>query len=377
MRRVVRVGIFSECYHPIENGVVASIDALCDGLRAAGHEAVIVAPAARAHALAPEVRVPSLPLPTRTAYRLAVPVLGARANANLRSLSVIHTHSPFVTGWMGVHYARRFGLPLVFTYHTQLEEYAHYVPFERSATRRAASTLTRTYANLAYAVIVPTQAMAERLRALGVSAPLSVIPTGIDVERFAAGRRSSELRERLVRAPRTRLILLVSRLAREKNVELAFAALAALDDPGAHLVLAGDGPQRPALEAAARAAGLGSRVHFLGHVERGRLPELYASCDAFVFPSTTETQGVVLAEAVVAGLPVVAAETPQTREVLGGSGILASPTAEAFAEALKRALAGGRPQNAARLALERFSIEVQTRRILDVYGWLLERRESA
>ena len=374
----MRVGIFSECYHPISNGVVASIDALCAGLGALGHDAVVVAPACGNGEPAPSVCVPSLPLPTRTSYRLVLPVLGARKRARVKSFSVIHTHSPFVTGWMGARYARRFGLPLVFTYHTRLEEYAHYIPFEQNATRRAASTLTRRYANGSDTVIVPTPAMERRLRSLGVSAPIAVIPTGIDVEHFSGGRRDPGWRAELLLPNGGKLVLLVSRLAREKNVELAFAALAAIDDPAVHLALAGDGPERPALEAAARAAGLGGRVHFLGHVARERLPDLYASADAFAFPSVTETQGIVLAEALVAGLPIVAVDAPASRDVVGDAGLLVPPDPRAMGAALERALRGdAQAQSAAHLAQSRFSVEVQARRVVEVYETLLEERRTA
>ena len=273
---------------------------------------------------------------------------------------------------MGVRLARRFSIPLVFTYHTQLEEYAHYVPFERKTTRRAATTLTRAYANLADTVIVPTSAMEARLRGLGVTAPIAVIPTGID-ERFAAGRRNDALRERL---GATKLILLVSRLAREKNIDLAIQALAGLEDT-VHLVLAGEGPARAGLEAGAQAAGVGARVHFLGHVQRQELPDLYASSDAFVFPSFTETQGLVLAEALVAGLPVVAVDTPQSREALDGHGLLVSPRPDAVAFGLREALQMQPDQSAAHLALKRFSLRLQAERTIEIYQGLLAERRTA
>lgn len=372
----MRVGIFSECYHPVKNGVVASIDALCDGLRAAGHDAVVVAPSA-GEAPLPSVRIPSLPLPTRTNYRLVLPLLRSEQRARVKNLSVIHTHSPFITGWMGVRYARRFGLPLIFTYHTQLEEYAHYVPFERTTTRRAAATLTRAYANLADAVIVPTASMERRLRELGVVTPIAVIPSGIDVARFAAGRPTKAFRAALGLGAAVRLVLCVSRLAREKNIELAFAALGALEDPDVHLVLAGGGPERAGLEAAARSRDLAGRVHFLGHIDRDALPDVYASCDAFVFASTTETQGLVLAEALAAGIPIVAVDTPQTRDVLAGEGRLVRADAAAVAEALRGALAArSRDQSAAHLAFDRYSVELQTRRVVELYEGLRERRTA-
>ena len=372
----MRVGIFSEIYHPIKNGVVASLDALCDGLRAAGHDVVVLAPSIAGGSLSPSVRIPSLPLPTRTSYRLVLPFIGAEQLARVRNLSVLHTHSPFVTGWMGLRYARRFGIPLVFTYHTRLEEYAHYVPFERGATRRAAAVLTRGYANQADAVVVPTAAMERRLRELGVVAPIAVIPTGIDVARFAAGARTRRLRSTLGLEASAPVVLFVSRLAREKNVELAFEALGLLP-PDVILALAGDGPERSSLEASAARRGLAARVRFLGHVPREALPELYASADAFVFPSTTETQGLVLVEAMAAGLPIVAVDSPQTREVVGGASRLVPPDPVALGGALADVLASRiRDQSASHLALERFSVELQTRRIVDLYEELGRRRTA-
>ena len=187
----MHVGLFTECYRPIQNGVVASVDALACELRAGGHEVTCVTPRMPNYREVQEfvVRVPSLPLPTRTAYRLTIPfVAGERGWRALERLSIVHTHSAFVTGWMGLRLARRLRVPLVFTYHTQLEEYVHYVPFDARATRSAAAHLTRTYANAADAVVVPTAAMEARLRALGVTARIAVVPSGIDLGQFAGGR---------------------------------------------------------------------------------------------------------------------------------------------------------------------------------------------
>ena len=195
----MRVALFTECYRPIHNGVVASVDALRDGLRAHGVEAVTVAPNFPHLYGDPDdvVRIPSLPLPTATAYRLCVPYLGADERARLRDISLVHAHSAFVTGWMGAALARRRGVPLVFTYHTRLDAYAHYAPFDAAATQRALVALTRRYANAADVVVVPTRAIERALRAQGVVARLVVVPSAIDVARFAAGRRDAAVRARL------------------------------------------------------------------------------------------------------------------------------------------------------------------------------------
>lgn len=372
----LRVGFFTEVYRPVVNGVVASVDALAHGLRARGHAVYCFAPRVPGYAEAdgPVFRMPSLPLPTRTPYRLTVPLVSRRnLNGVIKRLSVVHVHSPFITGWMGLRYSRRFGMPLVFTYHTQLEAYAHYVPFEPNATRFATARLTRTFANSSDAVVVPTNAMARHLRQLGVSARIEVVPSGIDVEFFASGRRDPALRRRLRIGEGEPMLLYVGRVAKEKNVELLIEALALAADRSLRLVVAGDGPAREQAELLARRLGVESRVRFLGAVGRADLPGLYASADAFLMPSVTETQGLVLVEAMAAGAHVIAADAPPNREVLSGQGVVVPATPPAFAAALQRVpLAPLASTTAAsRAAAGAFSQTRATDRMLAVYESLI------
>jgi glycosyltransferase involved in cell wall biosynthesis len=365
----LRVGFFTECYRPIVNGVVASIDALRGGLEAFGVDVTTIAPAFPDFAddRAGVVRLPSFPLPTPTAYRLCVPYVRSADRERVHDLDVVHTHSPFITGWMGANYARRRRLPLVFTYHTRIEAYAHYVPFEPHATRAAALQLTRAYANVADAVIVPTRAMEAALRAMGVRSRIAIVPSAIDVAHFAGGRRSAAVRALLGADADVPLALVVSRLAKEKNLELAIDALAQSRRPDARLAIVGDGPHRAALEERVRRAGLGRRVRFTGALPPAALPDVYASGDAFVFPSTTETQGLVLAEALAAGMRIIAVDTAASRDVLGGNGRLVAADPAALAAAFDADSPAGRDQSAVHLAYSSFSVGIQARRILDIY----------
>ncbi len=365
----LRVGFFTEVYRPVVNGVVASVDALAGGLRARGHEVYCFTPKVPGYEETdgPVFRMPSLPLPD-TPYRLTLPLVRRRnVQGVIKRLSVIHAHSPFITGWMGLRYARRYNIPFVYTYHTKLEEYAHYVPFDESTTRMAAETLTRTFADLTDAVVVPTLAMGQRLRELGVEARIEIIPTGIDLQKFADGKRDADLRAR-VGVGAGRMLFFVSRLGREKNIDLLIQALAR-SPKDLHLVIGGDGPERDALIALAASLGVGERTTFLGAVERDALPDLYASSDAFVFPSTTETQGLVQAEALGAGAMVIAADAPPNRDVLGGAGKVVEPTVEAFARAFEAVPFEPDPAEAerARRSAGRFSIDTQTERMLTLY----------
>ncbi len=371
----LRVGFFTECYRPIVNGIVASVDALAEGLRTRGHDVYGFTPNVPGYDEDDNgiFRIPSLPLP-QTPYRLTLPLVSRRrSNGVIKQLSVIHAHSPFVTGWMGVHYARRFHIPLVYTYHTQLEQYAHYVPFDAATTRRAASSLTRLYANQADAVIVPTAAMMAHLLEVGVTARIDVIPSGIDLRLFASGERSERARARLGAGPGDRLALFVSRLAREKNAELLLEALALVEDPRVKLALVGDGPAREWLEMCVAELGIVNRVVFIGEIARAELPDLYASADAFIFPSLTETQGLVLAEALAAGCRIIATDTPQARDVLGANGTFVQNDAKQLAHELAiMQIPQAGQRTAARAAAERFSAELQTESVLEIYGELLQ-----
>jgi glycosyltransferase involved in cell wall biosynthesis len=367
----MRAGFFTEVYHPIVNGIVASVDGLACGMRALGHEVYCFAPHVPGYEERdePVFRMPSLPLPTSTPYRLTLPLVSRRnRHAIINRLDILHAHSPFVTGWMAVRYARRLRIPLVYTYHTQLEEYTHYVPFDPHATRRAASTLTRSFANLADAVIVPTASMRDHLIELGVTVRVEVIPSGIDLRQFSSGTRTAQIRKSLGVRGGERLLLFVSRLAREKNVDLLLDAVRSSAVP-VRLAIGGDGPERAALEARAAELGIGDRVVFLGAIERHRLPDMYASADAFVFPSVTETQGLVLVEALAAGALVIAADAPPVRDVLGGAGRLVSADAAAFARAFQDVPAAPDPSESAKAcaAAARYGIDRQAQDVAALY----------
>jgi glycosyltransferase involved in cell wall biosynthesis len=361
------VAFFTECYSPIINGVVASIDALRSGLADAGTAVTIVAPHFPLERDDDDalVRLPSLPLPTSTGYRLCVPYVSRAARARIARAAIVHAHSPFVTGWLASNIARRSHVPLVFTYHTRIDEYAHYAPFEPRVARASMVALTRAFANRANAVIVPTAAMRARLRDIGVHVPIAIVPSSIDVARFAGARRTAAARAFLGARDDARVVLAVSRIAKEKHLDVAIDAIARVRD--AVLAIVGDGPDRAALEARANALGIRDRVRFTGALDPAALPDLYAASDAFVFPSPTETQGLVLAEALAAGLPVVAVDVPVNREVLGGFGRLVAAGAQAVAHALSDAIEAPRDGAAAEFAARQFGRSRQAEAVLHVY----------
>jgi glycosyltransferase involved in cell wall biosynthesis len=336
----VRIGLFTNNYLPLINGLAASVERVALGLRRAGHDVTVVAPHYGGEADAAGcLRVPGVRVPTHHAYVLPVswwPGV-ARAVAGLR-LDVYHAHHPFLLGAAAAVWARRAGKPLVFTWHTHYERYGHYGipglagPAGRLALRRALAFADRTDL-----VIAPAPGVATLLSRRGVRAPIAVVPTGVPLQPPTEPAARRRAREELGLPPASPLCLSVGRLAAEKNQAFLLRAFARIlaDLPQALLLLAGDGDDRGRLERLAADLDAGSRVRFAGAVPPEAVFTYYRAADLFLFPSTSETQGLVIAEALAAGLPVVAVRSQAAADLLvdDDAGVLTPEESAAFARA--------------------------------------------
>ncbi|MCG8458367.1 MAG: glycosyltransferase, partial [Holophagales bacterium] len=227
----------------------------------------------------------------------------------------------------GLRLGRQLGLPVMETYHTFFEEYLyHYVPFVPKAPMRAlARRFSRAQCNRVDAVVVPSRAMEETLRDYGVTTPMERIPTGLRPEDFTRGN-GSEFRDRFrIRSDRPTLVH-IGRLAHEKNVGFLLRMLRRVADqvPDVLLVIAGEGPARESLQRQMIDLHLSEHVLFVGYLDRGSdLLDCYRAADAFVFASRTETQGLVVLEAMALSVPVVSTAVMGTRDILDpGKGCL-------------------------------------------------------
>jgi glycosyltransferase involved in cell wall biosynthesis len=235
-----------------------------------------------------------------------------------------------VAHYAGLKAARRHGIPVVATYHTLFEEYLHhYAPFLPGGWLKArARSFSRRQCNALDAVVVPSTAMGERLRSYGVTAPIRILPTGIPLDRFQRGDGAA-FREKHGIEPDRPVALFVGRVAHEKNIGFLMEAMveARRACPRLLLVVTGEGPAREDLRRRAAALGIADAVCFVGYLDRAReLPACYAAADVFVFASRTETQGLVLLEAMAAGLPVIALSAMGTSDILDpGRGCFSPP----------------------------------------------------
>ena len=343
----LHVLMLSDVYFPRVNGVSTSIQTFRGTLAGLGVRVTVVAPDYPAADSAADttdgiLRLPSHAVPLDPEDRLmrwsSLADLDRRlANADF---DLVHVQTPFAAHYAGLRLARARGIPCVATYHTHFEEYLfHYVRFlPKSALRLAARALARRQCNALDAVVVPSQPMAATLRDYGVAKPLHVIPTGLPESQFLRGD-GQRFRETWDIAPERKVALFVGRAAFEKNIGflLEMTALARRQRPNLMLVIAGEGPALPALRRQAAALGIEDHVRFVGYLPRdGALRDCYAAANVFTFASHTETQGLVLLEALAIGLPVLAIPALGAAEIIGPQrgAVAAADTPEAFAAQL-------------------------------------------
>jgi glycosyltransferase involved in cell wall biosynthesis len=384
----VKVALFTNNYLPFRGGVTTSVETLRRGLEARGDEAWVFAPRFPGAVDPPGriVRYPSLPAATYPDFALAVPwsrTVSRRVRAE--RFDVFHAHHPFLLGPLARRHARRERRPLVFTYHTRYDKYAHYVPLPRRLVAAAAVGISTRFAARADAVIAPSALIRDELAARGVRTPIAVVPTGVDLRHFAPGDVVGA-REALGLAPDDRVLLYVGRLDREKSVGRILAAFERVAGtvPRARLVLAGHGTEAEALRRQARALPVGDRIVFLGVRPHEALVDCYRAADLFVFASETETQGLVLAEAAACGVPAVSVSGPGCDEVVrdGETGVLTKPDGASLAEAAIGLLldAERRARMAARaraVAEREFDVRLQIDRTLALYAEAAARVRAA
>jgi glycosyltransferase involved in cell wall biosynthesis len=375
----------TDVYFPRVNGVSTSIQTHRRELRRLGHDVVLIAPdyGTQTTDETDVIRVPGRPVPFDPEDRLMRWSRLRRLARQLpdRSFDLVHIQTPFLAHYAGVAYSDALGVPRVETYHTYFEEYFHhYVRFlPRIWLQALARRFSRRQCNDLDGVVVPSREMRTVLEEYGVAAPLAVVPTGLALEHFAAGDGAA-FRRRYAIAPERPVIAYVGRVAFEKNIDFLLRVTARLKAvvPDVLFVVSGEGPALASLRDRARQLGLAEHVRFVGYLDRcGPLLDCYRAADVFVFASRTETQGLVLLEAMALGTPVVSTAMMGTRDVLRkGEGAVIVPEDEgAFARAVADLLVNGARRRrlgaAGQRYVEQWTARAMAERLLAFYDVVL------
>lgn len=348
-RRIfVKIAMMTNNYLPFIGGVPVSIQRLSDGLRQEGHEVTIFAPTYKEQTKECGV--------VRYHSFITGIVNGASVPNSFDSnierefakgeYDVIHVHHPMMIGWTAVYLSHKYHVPLVLTYHTRYEQYLHYI--KASCFQGTVPLYMKNYMKFCDMVLTPTPLMRDYLCQIGCTAPVRVLPTGLLDESFHADEcAAAALRRRFLgeEGSHKYLFCTVARLAREKNLEFLFRVLSerkktkGKSDFG--LVLVGEGPEEKHLRKLAAKQDLTNEIYFAGRVPNTEIRNYCRASDLFLFSSLSETQGIVLLEAMAVGTPVLALRATGVSDIVvdGVNGFMTDVSETAFCEALDRVLA--------------------------------------
>ncbi|MGG6295901.1 glycosyltransferase [Leptolyngbya sp. AN02str] len=317
----MRIALFTETFLPKVDGIVTRLSHTVDHLQRLGDQVLVFSPdgGLSEYKGAKINGVPGFPLPLYPELKLALPRPSIRKELELFKPDLIHIVNPAVLGVGGLYYAKSLGIPLVASYHTHLPKYLEH--YGLGMLEGVLWELLKLMHNQAEINLVTSTAMQDALESHGIER-VDVWQKGVDVELFDPTLASAEMRSHLTQGnPDSPLLLYVGRLSAEKEIDRIKPVLEAI--PNARLALVGDGPYRADLEK----IFAGTSAFFAGYMSGQTLASAFASADAFVFPSRTETLGLVLLEAMAAGCPVIAANAGGIPDIVtdGVNGYLFDP----------------------------------------------------
>jgi len=330
--KTMKICMMTNTFLPHVGGVARSVHTLSEVTRARGNEVLVVAPTFEGEDKVPKqvekhvVRLPAIQQFNGSDFSVRLP-LTYNLNPVLSAFepNIVHSHHPYLLGDSALRYAADKNAPVIFTHHTLHEEYTHYVPFDSPGFKQFVIELCTEYANLCDAVIAPSESIARLIKKRGVTVPIEVIPTGINVPAFASGRRD-KFRQAHQLPQDAFVVGHLGRLAPEKNLDYLARAVGQFvrQNNNARFLVVGSGPSEKNIQELFTKEKLTDRLVLAGKKTGRDLYDAYAAMDVFAFASFTETQGMVVAEAMAAGLPVVALNASGIREVVrdGENGFL-------------------------------------------------------
>jgi 1,2-diacylglycerol 3-alpha-glucosyltransferase len=381
----------SDVFFPRVNGVSTSINTFATELKALGHQVTLIAPSYTDEDKQEEwiVRVPSHKIYFDPEDRL---MKFGKLKALLpwireQHFDIIHIHTPFTAHYVGIHFGKKLDIPVVETYHTFFEDYLHhYLPFiPQYISRKLARTISRRQCNAVDGIVSPSKPMLDVLKQYGIKTPADVVATGLDASSFANvdGEHFRISHDIPLGQP---MLLFVGRVAHEKNINFLLEMHVKLlkNHPDTLLVITGEGPAEESIKQSIDKLGITNKVRMIGYLDRSHeLIACYKAADIFVFASKSETQGLVLLEAMAQGTAVVALAELGTKSILiEGEGVLiakddthdfADKVSILLSDARKRQMIGERGRQ---YAQEKWGAGVLAKKVAKFYKSTINQKSS-
>ncbi len=317
----MKIGIFTEAYKPLISGVVTSVVTLKEGLEALGHEVYIITPRAPKQRIETDpyvIRLRGMIIPRKSlkGFRLVPWVTRHLQKIKNLQLDLVHIHTEFSMGLLGLAVGKKNNIPIVYTLHTSYQDYAHYVSrmmmyFVPNTSRKIAFLINNHYTKHCDMTIVPTKKIYDKMIRLKHDGRFKILPSGIDLKPFYKESHTTEevyaLKEKLNIKPDEFVAIIVARIAQEKSISDLVHAFIEFHKtyPKSRFLIVGDGPDKPALDHLIEKKGAKSYINTLGFVRHEEVGIYYQVADVFLNASTTETQGLTYVEALAASLPII------------------------------------------------------------------------
>lgn len=381
----MNIGIFTNNYLPNPYGVTGSIESFRKQFEKMGHRVFIFAPKYKEYKdeNLNVFRYPSIDIKFKFRFPLAIPYSRKmdKIISNL-DLDIIHSQHPNLLGTAAKKWAKKKKIPLVFTWHTLYDRYTNFVPLVPD--KLAAKWIIRKavkYANACDQIIVPTESIKEIIQDWGVTNEnVEAIPTGIEEESYKNPDRRL-IRNKYGISEDETLLLLVSRLTEEKNIKFLFRTASEIlkSKNKIKFIIAGEGYLVPELKKIVRQNGIEDKVIFAGIVDKKEIKNYYAAGDIFIYASKSETQGMIISEAMYSGLPIVAVRATGIQDLIEDkiNGFLVSENKEEFAEAINELIGDTEmrrkfSEESKRIAREKYTSKVTASKMLEIYSKLLK-----
>jgi 1,2-diacylglycerol 3-alpha-glucosyltransferase len=384
--------LISDVYFPRVNGVSTSVRTFTEQLQKLGHFVHLIAPdyGVETEDEAWITRVPARKIFFDPEDKLKKygEVLRLLPVLQDKKFDLVHIHTPFVAHYAGLKLAKSLEIPAVETYHTFFEDYLHhYLPWiPKFVARGLARQISKKQCNQVDAIVAPSQPMLDVLRNYGVNVQAEVIATGLQASSFSEANGEA-FREKYAIPLQRPMLLYVGRVAHEKNIGFLLEVVKFLSEqiPNILLVITGEGPADASLRASVKLLGIENNVQFIGYLDRNtELNACYKAADIFVFASKSETQGLVLLEAMAQGTPVVAIAELGTASILieGQGAMIAAENESEFAQKVHHLLTNHMQRKelgecARAYAHSKWSAATQTERMVRFYDALINKAESA
>ena len=378
--------MFINYYTPSKGGMETSVINLSKGLEKAGHEVFIFAP-----------EYPNYKDEKKNIFRyksirfnyggyfyvIPIPIFSSKIKEIVKNLKldVIHSHQPYSLGSEALKFSKKLNTPIVFTYHIKYEDYSHYIPLiPETVSKKYIRKITTKYSNQCNNIIAPSTAIKKMLADRGIKSPISIIPSGINVDNFKKDtRQKSEIRKKYKIKTDDILLITACRLTEEKNLGFLVRSFAKIKKRSENIkfMIVGDGAVKKDLEKMTEDLGIKNSVIFTGLVDRTEIIGLYQASDIFIFASKTETQGLVAVEAMAAGNPVVAIKASGIEDMVKNNedGFLTSESEEEFSESVLKIVNDKNLREKmsaqAKINSTRFSIEPWIEKVVKLYHGLI------